>query len=181
MLLQKLAIVSLLAGIVASQDVSNDDIPQQCRAVCAEVVTISRRCDDQTDNDRAELECICRAPNANTLVPTCEACVAQFDTDTDNDDNDRNDNDVFEVLTRCNFTTTAYNSQSASNILQSLASSFASAPGSVVRTTSGTVVFTTSVAAGATGAPVQSTAGAPVQTAAAGAAMGLVGLAMGLL
>jgi hypothetical protein len=43
------------------------------------------------DNDTAELECICRSPNAGTLIPTCEACVAQFDSDNnDDDDNDRN-------------------------------------------------------------------------------------------
>jgi hypothetical protein len=39
------------------------------------------------DNEAAELQCICRAPNAGTLVPTCEACVAEFDQDdTDTDD-----------------------------------------------------------------------------------------------
>jgi hypothetical protein len=40
-----------------------------------------------TDDDAAELACICRAPNAATLIPTCEACVAEFDQDdTDADD-----------------------------------------------------------------------------------------------
>jgi hypothetical protein len=35
---------------------------------------------------------MCRATNAGTLIPTCEACVAQFPI-TDNDDNDRRDRD----------------------------------------------------------------------------------------
>jgi hypothetical protein len=42
--------------------------------------------------DTAEVECMCRATNAGTLIPTCEACVAQFPI-TDNDDNDRRDRD----------------------------------------------------------------------------------------
>jgi hypothetical protein len=49
---------------------------------------------DFPDDDRAELECVCRAQNANTLIPTCEACVAQFDRrDNDDNDRDRDDND----------------------------------------------------------------------------------------
>lgn len=39
-----------------------------------------------SENDNAELQCICSATNANTLIPTCEACVTQFDVDTDDDD-----------------------------------------------------------------------------------------------
>ncbi|KAF2823845.1 hypothetical protein CC86DRAFT_60753 [Ophiobolus disseminans] len=179
MLFQKLAIVSALAAFAAAQDVDNSDVPQQCRAVCADVVATSQRCDNETNDDRAEVDCICRSQNAATLIPACDACVQQFDTDND----DPNDvSDVRELLTRCNFTTTTYNSASASSILQSVASSFASASGSVVVTTSGTVVLTTSIPA-RTSVLAQSTAAAPAQTAAAGAAMGLgaLGLAMGLL
>lgn len=153
--------------------------------------------DFQSDDDRAELDCVCRTPNANVLVPTCEACVAQFDTDTDNDDTTPDQNgtisppyaafmrifvshtlDVLEVLTRCNFTTTTYNTASANSILSSVASSFASASGSVAVITSGTVVRTTSIAA-QTSAPQQSVAAAPMQTAAMG--LGALGLAMHLL
>jgi hypothetical protein len=45
---QTLAITSAFAALVAAQDVSQSDIPQQCTAVCAEVVSLSRRCDDTT-------------------------------------------------------------------------------------------------------------------------------------
>lgn len=110
MLFQKIALISTLAALVPAQDISQDDIPQQCTAICAEVVAISRQCDDQTskrllepllllscahnfqDDDAAELQCICTAPNANTLIPNCEACVAEFD----NDDDDTDDNSVDE-------------------------------------------------------------------------------------
>lgn len=44
------------------------------------------------DDDVAELNCICSAANANTIIPTCDACVAQFDVpDRDNDKDDKDD------------------------------------------------------------------------------------------
>ncbi|KAF1851012.1 uncharacterized protein K460DRAFT_350992 [Cucurbitaria berberidis CBS 394.84] len=184
MLFQKFALVSALAALVATQDISQDDIPQQCRAVCADIVSIAQRCDNENETDAAELACICRAPNANTLVPTCEACVAQFDRDDDQDDNPNDRNDVFEVLTRCNFTTTAHNSASASSVLQSIASSLvsasASASGSVAVTTSGTVVLTTRVPA-STQVPQQTGAAMPAQTAGAAIGLGALGIALGML
>ncbi|KAH7348071.1 hypothetical protein BKA66DRAFT_432649 [Pyrenochaeta sp. MPI-SDFR-AT-0127] len=182
MLFQKLAIISALAAFVAAQDLSQDDIPQQCTAICAEIVAISRRCDNENESDAAELDCVCRAPNANTLLPPCEACVAQFDTD-DNDDTDDTTpdvNDVLEVLTRCNFTRTTYNSASASSVLQSVSSARPSASGSVIAVTSGTVVRTTSVAA-STQLPQQTANAAPVQTAGAAIGLGALGLALGML
>jgi len=109
MLFQKLAIASALAASVSAQDINQDDVPQQCTSICADVVSLSRRCDDTTstprpplhsftspnsciDDDAAELNCICQAPNAGTLIPSCEACVAEFD----NDDNDTDDDSVDE-------------------------------------------------------------------------------------
>lgn len=87
--------------------------------------------------------------------------------------------DVLSILSSCSFTTTVYNRESASSVLRSVASSFASASGSVIRTTSGTVVLTTSIPASTR--PASQTGAAPQQTAAAGAALGLVGVAVGLL
>ncbi|CAO2649467.1 Nn.00g068520.m01.CDS01 [Neocucurbitaria sp. VM-36] len=181
MLFQKLALFSALAALGATQDIDQGDIPQQCTAVCAEVVSIARRCDDEHERDADELECICQAPNANTLVPSCEACVAQYDQDDSDDDDTTDDNDVYDVLTRCNFTTTAYNTASASSILSSIASSTAPASGSVVVTTSGTVVVTTSVAAASTSVLEQTGAAAPAQTAGAAIGLGALGLALGML
>lgn len=45
MLFQNLALIYALAALVAAQDIDQDDIPQQCTAVCAEVVSIAQRCD----------------------------------------------------------------------------------------------------------------------------------------
>lgn len=47
MLFQKLAIAATLTAIVVAQDIGQDDIPQQCTQVCAQVVTIARDCDNQ--------------------------------------------------------------------------------------------------------------------------------------
>lgn len=47
MLFQKLAIAATLTALVAAQDISQDDIPQQCTQICAQVVTIARDCDNQ--------------------------------------------------------------------------------------------------------------------------------------
>lgn len=133
------------------------------------------------DNDNAELQCICNATNANTLIPNCEACVAQYDTDTDDDDDDSvNDNDVREVLTRCNFTVqSTFNSASASSVASSIASSASAATTGnsvVVTRTSGTSVVTATVA------PSQvSQAAAPAVTAAAGMGLGVLGFALGVL
>jgi hypothetical protein len=48
MLFQNLAIISAFAAFATAQDVDQSDVPQQCTAVCAEVVSISRRCDNTT-------------------------------------------------------------------------------------------------------------------------------------
>jgi hypothetical protein len=111
MLVNKLSLIAALAAAVAAQEIDQNDIPQQCTSVCAQVVTIAQGCDrqnsrpqpccfsvyhtnpfSQDNNDAGELDCICQAQNANTLFPTCEACVAQFDNDDDDDDDDNDNN-----------------------------------------------------------------------------------------
>ena len=131
------------------------------------------------DNDAAELNCICTAPNANTLVPTCEACVAEYDNDDSDPEDGVDENDVLEVLRRCSFTTTAYNTASATSILESIASSFASASASTIVTTSGTAVIT-SVVPGSTQVP-QQTAAANARDVKKAVGIGALGLVVGLL
>ncbi|CBY00982.1 hypothetical protein IAQ61_011881 [Plenodomus lingam] len=189
MLFQKLAIVSALAALVAAQDIGQDDIPRECTAICAPVVTLARDCDNRNENDPAELDCVCRAPGANTMIPACDACVAQFqrpDVDDDNDDIVPDVNDVREVLSRCSFTTASFNpAATASSIMQSIGGNM-SAPtptgGAVVTTTSGGVVMTTTLASAATSAPPQQTTNA-ASGLQAGAALGLgaLGFALGML
>lgn len=66
-----------LTATVYAQEVENEDVPSQCRAVCANTLAISDRCN--SGDDDVELNCICSANNASSDIPNCEACVAQFD------------------------------------------------------------------------------------------------------
>ncbi|TKX24687.1 hypothetical protein C1H76_3297 [Elsinoe australis] len=97
------SVLTVLATLAAvhSQDVDNNDIPNQCRDICAPVVALSTRCD--TDNDNY-IQCVCNAQEVNT-VPACEACVNFYD-------NDNNDNDVNDIRTSCNLPTATFNPSS---------------------------------------------------------------------
>lgn len=84
----------LALGMLApafAQDVDRDDVPRQCDSVCANIVAVSDQCDRQFSRDRDELDCMCRAENAQQVVPLCAACIDFYDTDNDND-NDVEDN-----------------------------------------------------------------------------------------
>jgi hypothetical protein len=80
------AAATLAIGFTTAQNF-DDDYPAACRSVCAPIVTRSDSCDNQFDNDRDELNCICAGPNMNNLVPQCQACIARNNGD-DNDDDD---------------------------------------------------------------------------------------------
>ena len=110
MLFNTILVTFALAAAVAAQEVDNNDVPMECRAVCSSIVSVAQQCDNQhRDDDRAELNCICSASGINTQLPLCEACVAQFDRD---DDNDR-DNDINDLLRSCSLSTTNFNPSSA--------------------------------------------------------------------
>ncbi|CAI9628943.1 unnamed protein product [Alternaria burnsii] len=144
---QKLAIVFALSAIGLAQDVDNDDVPMQCRDVCASVVTLTRDCDNSTNDDAAERQCVCNAQNANTAIPLCAACITQNGGELDND--------VSDIVRECSFSTTSYNPSAAST-----------APPASASATSGT---------GGAGGAQQTTNGAPAPTMAA-AAIGLGGV-----
>jgi hypothetical protein len=92
----KKAATALLAlgvlGPALAQDIDRDDIPRQCEMVCSNIVTVSDECDRRFDRDRDELDCMCRADNAEQVVPLCAACIDFYDTDDDDDDDDFEDN-----------------------------------------------------------------------------------------
>lgn len=92
---RQLLIISslILAGNVAfGADLDQDDVPSGCHSACDPLVSISQRCDRQTDNDAAEARCICRANNASSIITRCEACIAQYRSDNP-PDNDNGDDD----------------------------------------------------------------------------------------
>ncbi|GIK00824.1 hypothetical protein Aspvir_004853 [Aspergillus viridinutans] len=137
--LQLLALSGLMlaSNIALAAELDRDDVPNRCWNVCGPVVGIAQRCDNMhRDDDRAEMKCICDWNQAPTLVPLCEACIAQFRNDTRNDNgrgNDRDDdhddhgddrreihdNDAYDILTSCSFSTTTYNTAAATSILSS--------------------------------------------------------------
>ncbi|KAJ5242995.1 uncharacterized protein N7469_001322 [Penicillium citrinum] len=52
-----------LATYVVAGDVDANDLPSQCKDVCAPVVSLTSSCDSKTnDDDTAELNCICKDP-----------------------------------------------------------------------------------------------------------------------
>lgn len=187
MLVKNIAFVFALAAVGFAAEIDNNDIPQQCRSVCADVVSLAQECDrTNNDNDRNELNCICSG-TAASQIPICEACVRQFDDDTDDDDND-NDNDVFDVLTSCSLQRTTYNSAQATNAPASSGSGSGSANPTAASTPAAT---TGSFTLAPTGGNVneqsnnqQSTgAAAPMQTVgvAAGLGLGALGVVFGAM
>ncbi|KAF7113758.1 hypothetical protein CNMCM5793_004813 [Aspergillus hiratsukae] len=86
--LQLLALSGLLlASNIALADKFDDNVPARCWDVCGPVVGMARQCDnmhrggdddgDDDADDRAEMRCICDWNQAPTLVPLCQACIAQ--------------------------------------------------------------------------------------------------------
>ncbi|KAH7346565.1 hypothetical protein BKA65DRAFT_384601, partial [Rhexocercosporidium sp. MPI-PUGE-AT-0058] len=103
MQLIKVSVLALLSSYVAAQDIDNNDVPPQCRTVCATVVNLTETCDRQNnDNDSGYINCVCSGTNAAAEIPACEACIANFDR------NDGSDNDVNDLVRSCSFSRTSY-------------------------------------------------------------------------
>ncbi|KAL4795019.1 hypothetical protein BDV19DRAFT_389677 [Aspergillus venezuelensis] len=122
----------LLAGKLAiTAELDPDDVPHPCHSACDPVVSIAQECDRRNDNDTSGMDCICGSDQADTQIPRCEACIAQYrtdhpqdedndgddddDGDSDNDDADPHDNDAYDILTSCGFDTTSYAPTSSSD------------------------------------------------------------------
>lgn len=85
----------VLVGNVALADLEQSDVPEPCYSACQSVVSASGRCDNETSDDNAEMQCMCDMDQASTQIPLCEACIAQYRADNpsgDEDDNDPHDN-----------------------------------------------------------------------------------------
>ncbi|KAF2795316.1 hypothetical protein K505DRAFT_416545 [Melanomma pulvis-pyrius CBS 109.77] len=110
MLTQNILLAFALSTVgLAQQDIDNNDIPTQCSVVCSGLVQLTQTCDEQNnndDNDRNYLNCVCNSTGVSAQLPLCEACVATFD-------NDGRDTDVNDLLTSCSFSTTTFNPSSS--------------------------------------------------------------------
>ncbi|EHK98486.1 hypothetical protein M7I_5690 [Glarea lozoyensis 74030] len=106
MQLIKISLLALLSGYAAAQDIDDNDVPTECRAVCQVVTQLTQQCDTQNnDIDSGYINCVCSYNNAASLIPACEACIANYDT------NDGHDNDVNDLIRSCSFTTTVFQVQ----------------------------------------------------------------------
>ncbi|GFF35288.1 hypothetical protein IFM46972_04510 [Aspergillus udagawae] len=195
--LQLLALSGLMlaSNIALAAELDRDDVPNRCWDVCGPVVGIAQQCDNtHRDEDRAEMKCICDWNQAPTLVPLCEACIAQFRNDTRNDngrgndrDNDReeiHDNDAYDILTSCSFSTTSYNAAAATSILSTATATISATATNSAGSSNGSGSSTGNSQPGSTstGGNAQPTnnaaAGSAVPKAASVAAVvGLIGLA----
>lgn len=172
---QNLALIFALSAIGLAQDIDANDVPGQCTSVCASLVTLTRDCDNSTNDDAAELNCLCNATNASTLIPLCAACISQ---------NGDRDNDAVDILTSCSFTATTYVSSAASSALSSISSQSSqstqsgSTPATTPATTSAPGTQSLDPTSATQGAQSSFSGGAPVQTVAAAAGLGALGLAL---
>ncbi|KAJ5279613.1 hypothetical protein N7478_004985 [Penicillium angulare] len=101
--------VFLLASHVIAGDIDANDVPSECKDVCAPVVSITSSCDKKTsEDDTAELKCICDDPRAAHSLPLCDACMTKYGKDG-------SDNDANDLVRSCSFTTTSYDSTMAAS------------------------------------------------------------------
>ncbi|GAB1192423.1 hypothetical protein APSETT444_001614 [Aspergillus pseudonomiae] len=109
-------------------ELDHDDVPNRCWRVCGPVVGIAHKCDNIHESDRAEMKCICDWHHAPTLIPLCEACIAEYrsernnrdhDDDDDDDDRDPHHNDAYDILRSCSLSTTSYNPTAAASAVSS--------------------------------------------------------------
>ncbi|KAJ8129578.1 hypothetical protein O1611_g4054 [Lasiodiplodia mahajangana] len=113
----------LFAALGATQDVDVDDVPRACQQACQDISSLSDDCDNQTDDDTAERDCVCNANNALQQATSCAACV-KANVQNNNDDDD--EEDIRELFSACGWD---YAGVSATS------SGTASSTGSVITTT----------------------------------------------
>ncbi|OOF96761.1 hypothetical protein ASPCADRAFT_129830 [Aspergillus carbonarius ITEM 5010] len=114
-----LTTTTLLPSISADDlELTPSDIPTPCWPVCGETVGITESCYHQyhhLSSSSQELSCICNWAEAPTLLPLCEACIANHRSEKG--DSDVHDNEAYEILTSCSLSTTTWNPAAATSIL----------------------------------------------------------------
>ena len=90
---------------VASKDVGHNDIPTACITVCSNLAEVTKDCYRAFKNDSLNVNCICHAANAQTVIPLCAACVGHHgsnNNDTGNNNTGNNEagkNDTVTIET----------------------------------------------------------------------------------
>lgn len=86
MQLDTFAAVFLFAALGATQDLDLNDFPTACQLACQDISRLSTDCDNQTSNDRDEIDYVCNGDNAEAQARSCAACVNPRSGDSDDDD-----------------------------------------------------------------------------------------------
>ncbi|KAJ5345285.1 hypothetical protein N7452_003289 [Penicillium brevicompactum] len=95
--------LALFISLAAAGDIDANDLPTECKEVCSPVVSLTASCDAKTsDDDTAELSCVCKGKNASSILPMCDACITKYSKDG-------SDNDANDLVRSCSFTTTSFN------------------------------------------------------------------------
>ncbi|OGE55400.1 hypothetical protein PENARI_c004G02645 [Penicillium arizonense] len=168
--------VLALAASVVAQDVDSSDIPSQCKDVCAPVVSLTSTCDKKASNDdAAEMKCVCNDPRASKSVPDCAACLDTYSKDGKN-------NDANDLVRQCSFTSTTYDAIASS---PSATSNSTSSTSPSTASGSGNMSFTSmSGTASATGSSTSSNAASSTPNSAGKSTeltTGLFGTALSLM
>lgn len=74
--------LAFIVSLAAAGDIDANDLPTECKAVCAPVVSLTASCDSKTsDDDTAEINCVCKGKNAASILPMCDACITKYSKD----------------------------------------------------------------------------------------------------
>jgi hypothetical protein len=74
--------LSLLASLATAGDIDANDLPSQCKQVCAPIVSLTASCEAKIhDDDTAELNCICKDSKAASSLSMCDACISNYSKD----------------------------------------------------------------------------------------------------
>lgn len=129
------AAVVLFAAFGAAQDVDLDDFPRVCREACRDIARVSNDCDNQTNSDSAERDCVCNSDNVQQQANSCAACVKANPLQDDDDDDD-----LRAIFRACNWN---YDDVASTSSSASVTSSTDSATTTESTTTTDTVPAST--------------------------------------
>ncbi|KAJ5152214.1 hypothetical protein N7492_010509 [Penicillium capsulatum] len=164
-----------LASSIVAQDIDANDLPTQCKDVCAPVVSLTASCDKKTsDDDTAERNCVCKDSRAAKSIPVCAACLTTYSKDG-------GDNvtmlwwllipvDANDLVRSCSLTTTSFGSVTSTSMSGSSTTGATDAMTSgatTASTTSGSVSSMSSTGSGSasstTPASTSNAANGPIQ------------------
>ncbi|KAK5631402.1 hypothetical protein RRF57_007116 [Xylaria bambusicola] len=93
------AAMFLFASLGATQDLDLGDFPRACQQVCQDISRLSNDCDNQTSNDRDEINLVCNGDNAEEQAKNCAACVKANVRGGGGDDD--HDDDLVDAFLAC--------------------------------------------------------------------------------